>query len=74
MDITKQVLTDDQIKRGFTLEEVADDFVAISLKGKEICQFTQGSGTTKEVIQNTVETLWNAYTEGYQQGRRYNVD
>ena len=69
MDITKQVLTPEQIKRGFTLDEQADNFVIMSLKGKELCKFTQGSGTTKEVLQNVADTLWNAYVLGIKVAR-----
>ncbi len=69
MDITEQLLTPEQIKRGFTLEEQTDDFVILSLKGKELAHFSQ-KGVTKESIQNVADTLWEAYTLGFQDARR----
>ena len=69
MDITEQLLTPEQIKRGFTLEEQTDDFVILSLKGKELAHFSQ-KGVTKESIQNIADTLWEAYTLGFQDGQR----
>jgi hypothetical protein len=69
VDITEQLLTPEQIKRGFTLEEQTDDFVILSLKGKELAHFSQ-KGVTKKSIQNVANTLWEIYTLGFKDGQR----
>ena len=69
MDATEQLLTPEQIKHGFVLEKQMGGFIALSLKGKQLAYFSEKE-TNKETIQNIANTLWEAYTLGFQDGQR----
>jgi len=69
MDITEQLLTPEQIKRGFSIEAQEHGVTVLILKGKKIA-FFQLKEATKETVQNVANTLWEAYTLGFQDGQR----
>lgn len=69
MDITEQLLTPEQIKHGFSIEAQERGVTILNLKGKKIA-FFQLKEATKETVQNVANTLWEAYTLGFQDGQR----
>ena len=68
MDITEQLLTSEQIKRGFSIESQQHGVTILILKNKRIA-FFQLKEATKETVQNVADTLWEAYTLGFRDGQ-----